>query len=211
MATANVIIHERQQDYAVVQLLTNVELAVGDSFTLSGLGHGLNGTHTVYALPAYRFVGVDEEGDLLFDGSEPIPNQVLFYDAGDDLERSAAIPNGTLSFTPVCSWIDGDDIQDWLGIPTVSVDDATFLTQCANAANAVAFRKRQQSGYVDSYSTVPGGDVLLGTIQLGGAYFRLRGAIDQFASFSDMGTPAPTVGLTPAIRQLLGVDRPACA
>lgn len=211
MATANVIIHERQQDYAVVQLLTNVELAVGDSFTLSGLGHSLNGTHTVYALPAYRFVGVDEEGDLLFDGSEPIPNQVLFYDAGADLERSAAIPNGTLSFTPVCSWIDGDDIQDWLGIPTVSVDDAAFLTQCANAANAVAFRKRQQSGYVDSYSTVPGGDVLLGTIQLGGAYFRLRGSIDQFASFSDMGTPAPTVGLTPAIRQLLGVDRPACA
>lgn len=211
MATASVIIHQRNDDYAVVQLLTSLEIAVGQSFTLSGLGHGLNGTHTVYALPQYLFIGVDLEGDLSYDYTQIIPNQILFYDAGDELERSAAIPNGTITFSPVCTWIDDEMIQDWIGIPTVSVDDAAFLTQCANAANAVAFRKRQESGYTDSLSTVPGGDALLGTIQLGAAYFRMRGAVDMLAQFSDMSTPVPTTGMTPAIMQLLGIPRPAVA
>lgn len=210
MATANVIIHQRTANYAVVQLMTNLEIEVGATFTLSGLGHGLNGTHTVYALPQYRFTGVDDEGDLVFNTTDPIPNQILFQDAGDDVARSAADPVGTITFTPVCTWIDADDIQDWLGIPTVSVDDAQFLNWCASASNQVAFRRRVESGYTDSLSVVPSGDVFLGTVQLGGAYFRLRGSIDQFASFSDMGT-APTVGITPAIKQLLGIDRPAVA
>jgi hypothetical protein len=38
----------------------------------------------------------------------------------------------------------------------------------------------------------------------GGALYRQRGAIDQFASFTEMGT-APVVGLSPVIKQLLGL------
>lgn len=211
MATASVINHQRIDDYAVIQLLTPLDIAVGQSFTLSGLGHGLNGTHTVYALPQYLFIGTDPEGDLVFDYLQLIPNQILFYNAGNLLERSAAIPNGTLTFTQVCTWITAQMIEDWIGITTVSVDDAAFLAQCAASANAVAYRKRQESSYSDSLSTVPGGDVLLGTIQLGAAYFRMRGAVDMLAQFSDMATPVPTTGMTPAIMQLLGVPRPAVA
>ena len=44
----------------------------------------------------------------------------------------------------------------------------------------------------------------------GGALYRQRGAIDQFASFTEMGT-APTVGLSPLIKQLLGISRPQVA
>jgi len=42
------------------------------------------------------------------------------------------------------------------------------------------------------------------------ALYRQRGSIDQFASFSDM-TTAPTTGLSPIIKQLAGIPRPAVA
>ena len=95
MAVYQVTFHQRLDDYAVVQTLTEPDIAVGQSITLAGLGHGLNGAHTVYDLPSYLFIGVDTEGDLLFDYLQPIQNQVLFYNADDDLERTAAIPPGT--------------------------------------------------------------------------------------------------------------------
>ena len=210
MATASVVFNQRIDNYAVVQLLENLDIGVGQSFTLSGLGNDLNGTYTVYGLPQYLFIGVDSEGNLLFNSNDPQPNQVLFYDAGTDFERVAAVPPGTLTFTQTCTWITYQNIQDWLGFATVSAADQAFLTQCAAAANAFAFRRRKESGYFDSLSIVPSGDVLLGTIQLGGAYYRQRGSIDTFASFDGMAT-APPVGLSGIIKQLLGIDRPQVA
>ncbi len=59
-------------------------------------------------------------------------------------------------------------------------------------------------------TTSPSGDVTLGTIMYGGALYRQRGSIDTFASFTEMGT-APTTGLSPLIKQLLGIDRPQVA
>jgi hypothetical protein len=44
----------------------------------------------------------------------------------------------------------------------------------------------------------------------GGALYRQRGSIDQFASFDPMST-ASVVGLSPIIKQLLGIDRPQVA
>ena len=97
MATYSVTFHQRLDDYAVVQTLENTDIAIGESITLAGLGHNLNGTHTVYALPQYLYVGTDSQGDIHLDADVPIPNQVMFYDADGDLERSAAIPQGTLT------------------------------------------------------------------------------------------------------------------
>jgi hypothetical protein len=116
MAVYQVTFHQRLDDYSVVQTLTEPNIAVGQSITLAGLGHGLNGAHTVYDLPSYLFIGVDTEGDLLFDYLQPIQNQVLFYNAGDDLERSAAIPPGTLTYTQTCTWITGTQIGTWLAL-----------------------------------------------------------------------------------------------
>jgi hypothetical protein len=212
MATSStsVTFHMRLDDYGVVELLQDIDLEVGQTITLSGLGHGLNGTYTVRALPQYLFIGVDTEGDLLYDFNAPIANQVLFYDVGDNLERTAAIPNGTITYTETCTWITSANIEAWLGISLVSAGDATFLTQCAVAANAFCYRRRQESGYVDSLTVSPSGDVTLGTIMYGGALFRQRSSINDFASFSDMATTAPT-GLSPLIKQLLGIPRPAAA
>lgn len=97
MATFSVINHQRVDNYAVVQTLESTDIAIGQSITLTNLGHGLNGTHTVVAIPTHLFRGVDDYGDLIYDDDVILLNQILFYDAGDDLERSAAIPNGTLT------------------------------------------------------------------------------------------------------------------
>jgi hypothetical protein len=211
MATYTVTFHQRLDNYAVVQTLENTDIAIGESITLAGLGHGLNGTHTVYALPKYEYIGVDDEGDLVLDSNVSIPNQVLFYDVADDLLRSAAIPNGTLTYTQTCTWVTSAQTQLWLGLTSPSADESTFLAQCVSAGNQVAYRRRQEAGYFDSLSTSPSGDVTLGTIMLAGAYFRQRGSIDQFASFDAMGQAITTNAFTPMVKQLLGIDRPAVA
>jgi hypothetical protein len=105
MAVFTVTFHQRIDDYAVVQTLEATEIGIGQSITLAGLGHGLNGTHTVLAVPVYEYTGVDDEGDWLYDDNVIITNQLLFKDAGNDLERSAADPFGTLTWTETCTWI----------------------------------------------------------------------------------------------------------
>jgi hypothetical protein len=211
MATYSVIFHQRLDNYAVVQTLENTEIAIGESITLSGLGHGLNGTHTVYALPEYEYIGVDTEGNLLFNSNVPIPNQVLFYDVDGALLRSAAIPPGTLVYTQTCTWVTSAQVQLWLGLTSPTADETTFLAQCTSAGNQVAYRRRQEAGYFDALATSPSGDCTLGTIMLAGAYYRQRGSIDQFASFDSMGQAITTNAFTPMVKQLLGIDRPAVA
>ena len=211
MATYTVTFHQRLDNYAVVQTLEATDIAIGESITLTGLGHQLNGTHTVYAIPQYLYTGTDSQGDLLLNPDVPIPNQVMFYDADTDLERSAAIPPGTLTYTQTCTWVTSAQVQLWLGLTSPSADETTFLAQCVSAGNQVAYRRRQEASYFDSLSTSPSGDVTLGTIMLAGAYFRQRGSIDQFASFDSMGQAITTNAFTPMVKQLLGIDRPAVA
>jgi hypothetical protein len=211
MATYSVIFHQRLDNYAVVQTLENTDIALGESITLSGLGHGLNGTHTVYALPQYLYTGTDTEGNIYFDANQPVPNQVMFYNADADLERSAAIPPGSLVYTQTCTWVNSAQVQLWLGLTSATADESTFLAQCVSAGCQVAYRRRQEAGYFDALATSPSGDVTLGTIMLAGAYYRQRGSIDQFASFDQMGQAITTNAFTPMVKQLLGIDRPAVA
>jgi hypothetical protein len=211
MAVYSITHHQRLDNYVVVQLLTASDIEVGQSVTLAGLGHGMNGTHTVVALPAYLFIGVSEEGDLRTDPAYIIPNQVMVYDEGDDIERSAVIPNGTLTYAPVCTWITATDVEDWLGIGTATALDQAFLTQCAAASSQFCYRRRAEANYFDSLTTAPNSAVKLGTIQYAGALYRSRGSIgDSFASFDGMGNSAYT-GLSAMVKQLLGIDRPGCA
>lgn len=208
MATYTVTNKYLVDNYAILQLLTPNEIAVGQSITVAGVDATFNGTASVVAIPQHLFIGVDTQGDLLYDYQIPIQNQVLFAKTAADVERTAA--SGTVAYNPVCTWITAGNIEDWLGIGTATAADTTFLTQCAAAANAFCYRRRQEAGYVDSLTTSPSGDVTLGTIQYGGALYRQRGSIDTFASFTEMGT-APTTGLSPIIKQLLGISRPQVA
>ena len=210
MAVYQVTFTQRTDNYAVVQTLTEPDLDLGLTFTLADCGATFNGSHTVYALPAYLFLGVNSMGDPVYDLNVPIPNQVLFYNADDNAERIALIPPGTLTATENATWIDGADVEAWLGIDLAGASETAFLEQCADSANNFIFRRRQESGYTDSLTTSPGTEVTLATTMYAGQLYRQRGAVNDFASFDQMGAIS-TTGLTPMIKQLAGIPRPAVA
>ena len=208
MAAYTVTHKQLTDNYAVLQLLTEAEIEVGASVVITGVDATFNGTYIVYALPQYYFIGTDDEGDLLFDPLVTIPNQVLYAKTAADVARVAS--SGTLTITQVCTWVTSQMLEDWIGIGTATAGDSAFLTLCASACSQFAWRRRMESGYVDSLTVVPSQDVLLGTQMYGGALYRQRGSMDQFASFQNMGT-VPVMGLNGMIRQLLGIDRPQVA
>jgi hypothetical protein len=210
MATYTVTNKYLLSDYAVLQLLTPSEIAVGQSITVAGVDATFNGTYTVRALPQYLFLGVDTQGDLLYDYQVPIADQVLYAKTADDVERTAA--SGTVSYDPVCTWVTAAQVMTYLGITiTNPSDDYTLLTQSVSAGCQFAFRRRQESGYIDSLTTSPGGDATLGTLMYCAALWRSRGSIEAtYATFDGMGS-APQQSLTPIVKQLLGIPRPAVA
>jgi hypothetical protein len=206
MPTYTVTHHQRLDNVAVVQTLESTDIAIGQQITLSGLGHGLNGTHTVFAVPTYLFIGVDDEGDYLYNYDVIIPNQLLFQDAGDDLDRSAADPVGSLVWTQTCSWITVSDLTEFLGISGATANDTAFMTSSVNASNAWSFKRRVQAGYHDSLTTVPDAAVKAGVVLMAASLYRERGSIDSFASFQDMSISAPVASMG-RINQLLGIKR----
>ena len=208
MAAYTVTHKQLTDNYAVLQLLTEAELEIGASVVITGVDATFNGTYIIYALPHYAFLGTDDEGDLLFDPAVSIPNQVLYAKTAADVARTAS--SGTLTITQVAQWVTAANLEDWIGIGTATAADAAFLTVCAAAASQFCWRRRMEAGYVDSLTTVPSQDVFLGTQMYGGALYRQRGSVDQFASFQNMGV-TPVMGLNGMIRQLLGIDRPQVA
>jgi hypothetical protein len=191
-------------DYLVVQTLEGTDVGIGQSVTVAGLGATLNGTYTVLDVPTLRYVGVDDEGDWIFDPEEIILNQLLMAKTHADVARGPV--SGTLTSTPVCTWIADADVVAWLGIASATANDTAFITSCVSAANAYAYRRRREAGYFDSLTTVPGGDVKLGTVMFAGSLYRERGSVDSFASFEQMGNPVP-FGSNGQINRLLGVNR----
>ena len=196
-------------NYAVLETLTPNEVYVGASIVVAGVDATFNGTVSVVAVPEFLFIGVDDEGDLLYNEQVPVPFQILYAVTAADVTRTTATGTVTLGTIP-CTWITAGQIEDWLGIGTASALDTTFLTQCAAAANAFCFQRRLESGYIDEKATSPSDSVTLGTIAYGGFLYRQRGAVTDFASFD--GLPAGnSVGLSPMIKQLLGIPRPQVA
>ena len=210
MTTYNTASKQLLDNYACISTLEPTEIAIGQSVTVGSLGAPFNGTFQVLALPQYLFTGVDQNtGAFLYNENVPVPNQILYSCTGSDVEWVAEF-GGTVAYTQTCTWITATDIEDWIGIGTATAGDTTFLTICAAAANSFCYRRRQEVGYFDSLTTVPSQDVKLGTTMYGGALYRQRGSITDFASFDGMSTGS-TNGLSPLVKQLLGVDRPQVA
>jgi hypothetical protein len=152
------------------------------------------------------FIGIDEEGDYLFDSDVIIPNQLLFNDVGDDLPRSAADPVGSLVWTQTCTWITVSDLTEFLGISGATANDTLFMTSSVNASNAWSFKRRVQAGYHDSLTTVPDAAVKAGVVLMAASLYRERGSLDSFNSFQDMNISAPVASMG-RINQLLGIKR----
>lgn len=207
MTTYSITQCARVDGYGVVQTLQDLDgLIVGSDINISGLSQtNLNGNHVVVSLVDYELVRVTDEGDLEFDYDIHRPNQVIFADSGDDIARQ--VDSGDLVYTPTCTWIDVDDVAEFLGISAATANDTAFMTSAAAAANAFCSRRRREAGYYDSLSTVPSADIKMGTILYAGAVYRERGSVDSFASFEQLGGAAP-FGSMGRILQLLGVGRP---
>ena len=210
MATYTVTHKQVTDNVAVVQLLEPLEFEVGQSITLAGIGAGWNATHKILALPEYYFTGVSTQGDYQYDTSRIIPNQVLFALTTDDLERAAA--TGTATYSITCTWIVLGDLEDYLGFtftnPSADLDVATMAV---GAANAFAYRRRQEAGYWDSPTTVPGLDCKLAATQYAAILYRERGSTEAFASFDPLATGGPVTGNYGQILRLLGVGKPQVA
>jgi hypothetical protein len=195
---------------AVVQLLEPNNFEVGQSITLSGIGAPWNGTFKILALPEYYFIGVSQQGDYQYDTDTIIPNQVQFALTTADVDRAAA--TGTCTYSVTCSWIVLGDVEDYLGFtftnPSADLDVANMAV---SAANQFAYRKREESGYFDSPTTVPDGAVKLGTVQYAAILYRERGSTEAFASFDPLATGGPVTGNYGQILRLLGVNKPQVA
>jgi hypothetical protein len=212
MATYATASKQLLDNYACISTLEPTDIQVGDSVVVGGLGAPFDGTFTVLACPQYRFVGVDSEtGEFNYDVNVAVPNQILFACTGDDVEFVVDF-DGTVAFTPTCTWITTANLVTYLGVSISDPsDDFTLITQAVSAGNQFCSRRRAEAGYNDSLSVSPSGDVTLGTLMYAAALWRSRGSLENvFASFEGMGS-APQQSLTPIVKQLLGIDRPAVA
>ena len=208
MATYDLAFHTRLDGYAVLQTFVETGIQVGDSVTIAGASHGFSGTHTIVSTQDFEFIGVSDEGDLLFDSDVIRLYQFLYVNAGTDFPRDTA--TGTVSFSPSISWCTNAMVLEFLGIDVATANDTAYITTCVAAANSYIFRKRREAGYSDSQSTVPDASVKLGTILYAATLYRERGSADSFASFDAMSSiPIPsTMG---RIMALIGCGRPQVA
>ena len=212
MATYSTASKQLLDNYACISTLEPTDIQVGDSVVVASIGAPFNGTFTVLSCPQYEYVGVDGiTGEWLFNENVPRANQVLFACTGDAVEY-AAFYTGTVSFTPTCTWITAANLVTYLGVSiTNPSDDYTLATQAVSAGNQFCSRRRAEAGYDDDLASSPSGDVTLGCLMYCAALWRSRGSLENvFASFDGMGS-APQQSLTPIVKQLLGIDRPAVA
>jgi len=212
MTTYNTATKQLISNYACISTLEPTDIAVGQSITVASIGSPFNGTFTVLALPQYAFIGVDSNsGEFEYDVEVPRPNQIIYAATGSNVDY-AAFYAGTVVYTQSCTWITTADLITYLGVTiTNPSDDYTLAVQARNAGNDFCYRRRQESSYFDSLTTSPGHDVTLGTLMYSAALWRSRGSIETaFAAFDTMGTPTQQ-SLTPIVKQLLGIPRPAVA
>lgn len=206
MATFSITHRMRLDDVVVIQTLTETDIAVGQSVTVSGLGNGMDGTFVVVAVPQFLYTGLSYQGDMTYNTDVVIPNQLAYIDSGDVVERDSADPFGTLTWSISCTWTTSGNVTEFLGIASATANDTAYIATCVAAANAWAFRKRVEAGYTDAPGTSPSSDVTLGTTLYAAALYRERGSIDSFQTFEAM-TPATTGFNMGRIHQLLGINR----
>jgi len=212
MTTYNTATKQLISNYACISTLEPTDIAVGQSITVASIGAPFNGTFTVLALPQYAFIGVDSNsGEFEYDVEVPRPNQIIYAATGSNVDYVVTYA-GTVVYTQSCTWITTADLITYLGVTiTNPSDDYTLAVQARNAGNDFCYRRRQESSYFDSLTTSPGHDVTLGTLMYAAALWRSRGSIETaYAAFDTMGTPTQQ-SLTPIVKQLLGIPRPAVA
>lgn len=212
MATYTTASKQLISNYACISTLEPSEITVGESITVSGLAAPFAGTFKVLDCPQYEFTGVDSTtGEFLFNPEVARPNQIIYACTGNAVNYVVDY-SGSVVFTQNCTWVSVAQLITYLGVTiTNPSDDYTLAEQARNAGNDFCYRRRLESGYTDLLATSPGHDVTLGTLMYCAALWRSRGSIETaYAAFDTMGTPTQQ-SLTPIVKQLLGIPRPAVA
>jgi len=207
MTTFEIIQSSRVDGYGVVQTLEPIaSIPLGSPVNIVGSSRGLDGNQqTVWSLVDYELIRVETNGTLVFDYDVPRPQQLIFPNAGDDLEYG--VDTGEIRWEPEATWITSDEVIEWLGIAAATANDTAFIATCVSAANTYCYRARHEAGYHDDPDAVPDASVSLGTVMYAATLYRERGSVDSFASFDQMGGAVP-FGTMSRIKQLLGVGRP---
>lgn len=209
MATYTITNSQVVDNVGVIQTLTPTPVEIGDTISISSMG-AWNGTYTVTAVPQYLFTGVDQYGDYLYDTAVLLPNQIAFARTADDQARTPTA--GTLTYTVTVTWITVGDVEDWLGFTLTNPSaDYDLLVLGTAAANYWCWNRRREAGYSDSTSTAPNNSAKLAAVMYAGYLYRMRGSIDQYASFDPLATGAPVGGSFGDILRLLGCNRPQVA
>jgi hypothetical protein len=206
MSASTIVYAARVNNYAAVQTLTLSEVGVGDTVVIAGVTDTtFNGTVTVFSIEPYELVQVDQYGVLEFNYEVSKPNQIIYADAGADVQYDEAV--GTVTYTVSPSWCNSTDVKSWLGIDVATANDDAFVTVCVNASNAWCYRKRSEAGYTDPTASAPSADVKLGAIMYAATLYRERGTSgDSYGGFDGMGNLPMPVTLH-RIMQLLGCGR----
>jgi hypothetical protein len=205
MSVNTIIYAGRVGNFAAVQTLTLSEVEVGDSVVIAGVTDTtFNGTVTVFSIEAYELIEVDQYGVLVFDYDVSKPNQIIYANAGADVEYDTAVGTVTYSVSPV--FTTSALVLSWLGIDVATANDTAFVAKCVSASNFWCYRKRREAGYTDAL-TSPSADVELGATMYAATLYRERGTSgDAYGAFDGMGNLAQPVTLH-RIMQLLGCGR----
>jgi len=138
--------------------------------------------------------------------SVDLGTDVVTYNVNNQDDIAAFTPAAAI-LVPEITWVDTDDVAEFLG-ETPAGDDLTWLESCTDAANEFAWHRREAAGYADNPTVAPHASVRLGTMLYAGALFRERGSIDSYQSFQDIPITAP-IGSMGQIMRLLGIGRMA--
>ncbi len=104
------------------------------------------------------------------------------------------------------TWATVPMVTDALGVP---VTDPDHLQRCVDAANAFAWRRRSEAGYIDDPVRTPGPDVTLGVITYAVVLYRERGTVDSFGSFDAWQSGVVPTSTIAQVLRLLAVPKPA--
>lgn len=183
MTTYVVTSAARDEDDTVTLGLDDVSgLAVGEHVHVYNVGNQIDGAHVLLSVDA----GTDE---------------VTFHDHGDTFAE--VVVDGVL--VDVITWIEPEDVEEYVGEVT-GAEDVAYLETCCAAANEWAYDRRRAAGYRDNPTVIPGGRVRLGLILLAGQSFREKGSATGYATFDGMSLP-PATNKRAEIMSYLGIGK----
>lgn len=182
-------------DVATLQVVSNAGLYTGWTVTVEGVSAIYDGTVTLTNVETVTVAGVEL--------------QQVEYDLVHANVAEASVYGQLV--VPV-TWATYADVVADIAYDPIDFTDISYLELALESANSWCWNKRAQAGYTDIPGIAPEPQVKRAVIKTAGAWYKQRGAVDNFASFQDLDTqPQVFGGMYPDILRMLGVGKPRIA